>query len=405
MTEQDTLAGLGPWARLAAEGSKLQALYQQGHLDEVLAAVTEYRATMDTLADASDTASENDTGDDTGAPTAWEVRESILGLGVVAAHDLGRWPQALELNAAILRSLEDRGASEMERAVTWFNDYGPLLRLGRAEEARELLYKCRAAFGRAGDTTMMGNTLSALADADAHLGQLKRAVAQETNALQIKYRGSDLEAIAVSHFNLANYLQANQEMRAVWAHRLAAAIIRYQIESPRLTTSLRSIGRLVGQQAETSAPLSFNDVCLLVDALPEVHFTELFATLPERADSGQAAIDEIMRLTAGVRESAIQESVAVWEPVLSALVAARQPGSDEVAHLLDDALTELEKQPAWKDLVAMLRRIQAAPDDDHSRVVDSLDPVSAAIARRAKAALTGGASVDTTAWRVLTEEA
>ncbi|GLY69018.1 hypothetical protein [Amycolatopsis taiwanensis] len=400
MTEHDTRSGLEPWARLAAEGSRLQKLYQQGRLDEVLAAVTEHRATMATLADASDT--DNDTGTGTGA--AWAVRESILDLGVVAAHDLGRWPEALELNAAIRQSRENRSAAEVERAVTWFNDYGPLLRLGRVREARELLYKCRAAFGRGEDVTMMGHTLSALADADAHLGHLERAVAQETNALQIKYRGSDPEAIAVSHYNLANYLQVSQESRAVWAHRLAAAIIRYQTESPRLTTSLRSIGRLVGQQAETSAPLSFNDVCLLVDGLPEVRFAELFATLPDRADSGQAAVDEIMRLTADVRNSAIQESVAAWEPIISALVAAQQPDAGEVAALLDDALTELGKQHAWQELVVVLRQIQAGPEDDSSRAVDSLDPVSAAIARRARAALAGDLIVDSTAWRVLTEE-
>lgn len=396
MTEQDTRAGLGPWARLAADGSRLQALYQQGRLDEVLAAVTEHRDTMATLDDASDT--------DNNTVAAWRVRESILSLGVVAAHDLGRWPQALEFNAVIRQSRENRGAAEVERAVTWFNDYGPLLRLGRVLEARELLYKCRAAFARAEDLTMMGNTLTALADADAHLGDLERAVAQETNALQIKYRGSDLEAIAVSHYNLANYLQAGQEPRAVWAHRLAAAIIRYQTESPRLTTSLRSIGRLVGQQAETSAPLSFNDVCLLVDSLTDVRFAELFATLPDRADSGQAAVDEIMRLTADVRDSTLQESAAAWEPIISALVAAQQPDAGEVAAVLDDALTELGKQHAWQELVVVLRQIQAGPDDDTSRAVDRLDPVSATIARRARAALTGSVIVDPTAWRVLTEE-
>lgn len=402
MTEHDTRAGLGPWARLEAEGTRLQALYQQGRLEEVLAAVTEHRATMATLSDTSDGGTGEDTG---GTVAAWAVREFILSLGAVAAHDLGRWPEALELNAAIQQSQEDRGASAEDQAVTWFNDYGPLLRLGRVQQARELLHKCRGAFGRAGNLTMMGNTLSALADADAHLGDLKHAVAQETNALQIKYRGSDPEAIAVSHYNLANYLQAGQEWQAVWAHRLAAAIIRYQIESPRLTTSLGSIGRLVGRQTEASAPLTFNDVCQLVTDLSEVRFAELFATLPDRVDSGQAAIDEVMRLTAEVRDSTIQESVAAWEPIISALVAAQEPDTGEVATLLDDALTELGEQHAWQELVVVLRRIQAGSDDDSSRAVDRLDPVSATIARRASAALAGGVTVDSTAWRVLTEDA
>ncbi|HEY1571177.1 MAG TPA: hypothetical protein VGG05_07535 [Pseudonocardiaceae bacterium] len=400
------------WDRLNAEGGRLQTLYQQGRLEDVLAEVARCRAVMAELADPPRT---------DGVAPAWSVREDILSLGVVAAHGLGRWQEALELNAAVRQSQEDRQANEVERAVGWFNDYGPLLRLGKAREAQELLYQCRAAFGRAQDITLMGNTLSALADTDAHLGHLNLAVDQETDALRLKYRGTDAEAIAVSHYNLANHLmRADDDPKAVWAHRLAAAVIRHQIGSPRLATSVQSIGRLIGgaeqvdrllsdadQAADptpTRSPLSFNDVCQNVDALPGVRFTELVGVLPSRGESGQAVIDSIMAMIDGARVTAVQESLAAWEPVISAMVVAAQPEADErVAALVDDALDELGKQHAWRELVAVLNRIQAGPDHHSARTLADLDPVSAAVASRAIAALAGEVTVDPTAWQVLVD--
>ncbi|HEX5405805.1 MAG TPA: hypothetical protein VFX16_26315 [Pseudonocardiaceae bacterium] len=402
VTEHDSRIEAGPWTRLAADGSRLQMLYEQRRLAEVLAAVDEFRSIMATM-------TEPPGADETVAP--WAVRESVLGIGVAAAHDLGEWQRSLELNAAIRESQDDRQADVVDRAVTWFNDYAPLLRLDRAQEARELLYECRAAFAGAEHITMMGNTLSALADTDSHLGHRDLAVNQETDALRMKYRGSDPEAVAVSHYNLANYLiKAGQDMLTVWAHRMAAAIIRYQIGSPRLNASVQSISRLVNQRAQPPArsPLSFNALCAAVDSLPEVRFTELFAALAHGGgsgvDSGQAAVDEVMRLVNELRDSAIQESVAAWEPVISALVAAQMPETAaEVVPLLDEALAELRKQHVWRELVTVLQRIQAGPSYHSEHTIDGLDPVSATVATRAKAALAGDLDVDPTLWRELVE--
>lgn len=377
VNEQTTLAGL-------------QELYEQGRLEEVLAAVNEHRGT-----------------DEAGETVAsWEVQETILDIGVAAAHGLGRWPEALELSAALQRSQSDRGAGEEERTVTAFNDYGPLLRLGRGNEARELLYHCRAVFARTENLTMMGNTLTALADAEAHLGGVDAAVQEETDALRLKYRGRDPEAIAVSHYNLANYLlKAERELRPVWAHRLAAALIRYQIDSPRLTASVQAVGRLLGQRGAPSAPLSFDDVCGTVDLLPGVGFTELFDRLPARAATGQSALDEIMRAIGEARDTALHESVALWEPIISALVAAHGPEPDpEAAAVLGDTLAELRQQYAWRELVPVLTRIQAGPYYHSDQTIGFLDPISAMVAERAKAALAGTVAVDPTAWRALTEE-
>ncbi|HEX5403058.1 MAG TPA: hypothetical protein VFX16_12230 [Pseudonocardiaceae bacterium] len=395
--EHDTHAEVGPLAGFAAEAARLHTLYQQGRLEEVVAAVEAQRANLVDLPAAEQ------------STVPWTVREAILGVGVAAAHDLGHWEQALELNAGVRQSQEDRHAGDVEQAVTSFNDYAPLLRQGRGLEAKELLYRCRAVFAGAEDLTMMGNTLSALADTDSHLGHRASAIDQETDALRLKYQGSDPEAIAVSHYNLANYLiKAGQDLRAVWAHRLAAAVIRYQTNSSRFTTSLQSISRLVGHSGgvPVQAPLSFNDICSTVDSLAGVRFAELFGLLPDRIEGGQSTVDEIMKLTTDMRDAAIEESIAAWEPIISAMVAtADKDANAEAGRLLDDALAELEKQHPWRELVFVLTRIQAGPDHHSEQTVDNLDPVSSAVARRARAALAGEVNVDPTAWQALTDEA
>lgn len=376
----------------AAECDRLRELYDQGHLDEVLARVDEYRAT---LATTEETVVDSNN------------HEALLNVAVAAAHGLGRWPEALELNAELQRSQADRGAGEEERAVTRINDYGPLLRLGQGKDALDLLYGCRTVFAQAENIAMMGDTLSALADAKAHLGGADGAVREETDALRLKYRGSDPEAIAVSHHNLANYLfTAEEDLLSVWAHHLAATLIRYRTGSLRLAASIEAIGRLVALQTSPEAPLSFDDVCTLVDGVSETHFTALFDQLSDAPGTGQAALDEVMRLTTEARDTAMRESVAAWEPIISAMVVAAGPDAPpEVASVLDEAFAELRNQHAWQELVAVLTRIKAGPYYHSEETLRFLDPVSDTVARRARAALAGEVIVDPTAWRMLTEEA
>ncbi len=88
--------------------------------------------------------------DETAIP--WNVREVLLDTGRDAARQLGRWQDALDLNAENIASERERGAPATDIARARFNDYGPLLRLGRTEEALALLLECRQVFQDAHDT-------------------------------------------------------------------------------------------------------------------------------------------------------------------------------------------------------------------------------------------------------------
>ena len=66
----------------------------------------------------------------------------------------------MELNTAVAASQRARAATKTEIARTRFNSCGPLLQLGRLDEALPLLRECRETFDRAHDDRMLGNVFS-----------------------------------------------------------------------------------------------------------------------------------------------------------------------------------------------------------------------------------------------------
>ena len=128
-------AGLGPWTQLLDEVLRLQVLNAMGQAESVLAEVQRLREHMRTLGSAS--------GPDE-AVSPWNARETLLDTGRDAASQLGQWDDALDLNAAQAASKRDRAATAAEIARAIFNDYGPLLRLGRIDQALALLLECPA---------------------------------------------------------------------------------------------------------------------------------------------------------------------------------------------------------------------------------------------------------------------
>jgi hypothetical protein len=211
-------AGLGPWTQLLDEVRRLQVLNEMGQAAPVL---TEVQRLRDHLPSLPATPGRNETA------TPWNVREILLDTGRDAARQLGRWEDALSLNAARIAGMHDRRAPATDITRARFNDYFPLLRLGRTSQALNLLLDCRQAFQDAGDTEMLGKTLSALADTENERGHGDAAIRLERDALRYRYLAADVTGIAVSYHNLGSYLRrhARQPAQALACH-LAAALIR-----------------------------------------------------------------------------------------------------------------------------------------------------------------------------------
>jgi tetratricopeptide (TPR) repeat protein len=281
-------AGFGPWTQLGDRGQRLQVLRRLGEHERVLAEVQQLREQLAGLPETSEHEERVD---------PWNVRESILQTGALAAGDLGRWEVALALNDEVTHSRAARHAPALEQARSRFNDYGPLLALGRLEEARALLHGCRAVYQAEGAIPQLGMVFSALADLEANLGHQQDAIALERAALRYKYAAGDPNLVAVSHYNLANHLRrAGGNPALVVAHRLAATLLDYQTGSGLLAGILRRLAGELAEFGEQAVPGSFEVLCARVGQVEGVRLAELLAGPPGPAGDGDQALAEVLRL-------------------------------------------------------------------------------------------------------------
>jgi hypothetical protein len=292
-------AGLGPWTQLLSEVKRLQVLNEMGKASEVLAEVQRLR---DHMRDLPATPGPDE------AVAPWSVRWVLLDTGRNAAILLGRWDDALGLNAEVIASTRDRRAPATDIALARLNDYGPLLHLGRTEEALSLLLDCRQAFEDAHDITMLGRTLSALADTEDERGHGNAAIRLERDALRYGYLAGDVTAIAGSYHNLGVFLHDHARPPALaLASHLAAALIRSLAGVGG--TGINSTDESIRQAATDLGELGAHDtppadVADLNRQLGDIPGTDLPALIRQLSADPEAAEQALRDLIAKAQELA-----------------------------------------------------------------------------------------------------
>ncbi|MGH3669383.1 MAG: hypothetical protein ACRDSH_01925, partial [Pseudonocardiaceae bacterium] len=217
--EHSRQAGSGPWTQLSEQGQRLRIFSMLGHHAQVLTDLPMLRARMEELPDEL-------AGDD--RANSWAVREYILNIGVNSAGALERWQEALDLNKEVIELRRRRGASAHDTARTQFNSYGVLLRLGRTDEAEQVLRACREVFEAVGDITSLPKIYAAYADLERLRGHLEDALTLQRTALRLAYVSPEPRALAAFHDGLAFYLRGVTELSAEQrAHRLASALLHH----------------------------------------------------------------------------------------------------------------------------------------------------------------------------------
>jgi hypothetical protein len=370
-------AGLGPWTRLLDQAQRLQVLAQIGEHARVLAETETLRAAMAALPDHRD-------GSETVHP--WNVGETILNTGLTSALATGDWRRCLDLNAGIAASKRRRGAGVHEVTQTRVNDAGPLIELGRLDEAGRMLAECQRVFEDHADTPMLATVLTARASLESALGHRQTAVDLGRPALRLFYTRPEPRAIAVSHHNLANYLgRLGGDWPGQRAHRLAAALTcrlsgmaHYLAETvSALAVELRDDGPAV------RLPSTVAQVIATAELTEGVRLGALLAALQPDPQAVEDALAEILRAAAALPPQDSGPDIAAhlraWEPVIAAIATVCQVGQQPQADLAE-FLDEQAKQPDWTSLVALLRRILAGERDEDA-LLTGLDPVDTAIAR------------------------
>jgi len=281
---------LGPWSRLMAESRELKEILLRGAYEKVIAI---WDGGL-----ASHLESLPDVGPEQEAAKPWQVRERFYDLVQTALMETERWVPALEMNARLLRAAVARGASESEVTRITFNDHYPLLRLDRINEARELLHRCRERSENQRDISQLAKTLAGLSTLEYMSKNLEQSLVFETASIRYKYLGGDAESCAIGHSNLANRLMAMQRFDESVAHRLASALIAYQMMSPKVIDRINKLAITLASSG-SELPLrirSFGNLCRVIDATEGVRFRELFDRLPKRAATGQEALDKTLDL-------------------------------------------------------------------------------------------------------------
>jgi len=377
--EHTRQAGLGAWTQLGDQGRRLQILGWLGHHEQVL---TDLPALRTRMAELPTQRAANDT------VTPWNVRGLILDTGSYSAHALRRWQQALDLNHEITNSKRGRGASAHEIAQTRFNNYSPLLSLGRLAEADQLLRDCQDVYESVGDIPGLGRVYAARAALEDERGHVQDAVELQRSALRLHYVHPYPRDIAAGHHNLANYLSRAPAGNRVEqrAHRLAATVLRHLTgDTHHLTGTLRVLGTELRRETEhpdaPALPTILAEVTGLVDAGDGVRFGELVAALCHDPDTADQALTDLLATAATLPDQSTEHTVdrhlTWWEPVIAAVTAAATTTGTTPTDLAD-TLDQLGATTDWAALGVALRRVLAG-NRDHEQLLAGLGDVDTAI--------------------------
>ena len=227
---------------------------------------------------------------------------------------LGQHADALALSTDPVASLRGRRAPATIIARVRFNDYYPLLRLGRTEEALQVLLDCRQAFQDAHDIFALASTIGALASIESARGHGDAALRLQRDALRYSYLAGDVDGIAVGYHNLGNYLRrhACQPSPAPASH-LTAALIRTLTgiggtgagsaadSTLQAATDLRALG------TTAILPASVADLAHQVGGIPGTDLPRLIAKLSADPEVAEQALRALITQT--------QELAATSEPL------------------------------------------------------------------------------------------
>ena len=164
-------------------------------------------------------------------------------------------------------------------------------------------------FERENAIDVLGRVFSALGDLEDKLAHRAEARRFEETALRFKYFAGDPRSIAVSHFNLSNYIiRDKRAWRDVVAHRLAAVLISVLTRGGEGGTIIRGLLRDLrnARPAGVAAvlPANFAMLCATVEQIEGVRFRELL----ERLAAGQTNGDELLKEVVAMAVEAMDQT-------------------------------------------------------------------------------------------------
>jgi hypothetical protein len=386
-------AGLGPWTLLAAERSRLLVLLEQGHAEQVLAEVRD-------LADQA--ASLAPEPGDIEIVVPWMTEESLLDTGRAAALRLEDWDSALTYSSAAMESMSRRGASTADLARARFSDYGPLLGLGRNDEAFAVVQGCKAAAEQDQDIEMLGVTFGALAEVEDARGHQEVAAERCKDSLRYLYMVGNPTDVAGGHARLGNYTgRGGVSHPSAVTQFLAAALLHELSGTGQAHNPVNAAAaHLRAGKDNAMLPANVAELCSRVQAVPGCDLLGLLNRIWPDDTAVESTHQEIVQR---VRSIAAQPNVSAagavqWDPVVAAMQAAAD-GSMAAAEVAENFLSALESQAGRPELAWALRMIMAG-DRDAASLTANLGKADTAVVERTLDVIGGRIAVSQPLWQV-----
>lgn len=347
-----------PWAWLANDGQRLMILASLGRNSEVLHELRQLVDLMKQLPRRRPEVPESEWW--RAGSHWWSAAEKIYDAGRLAAANLELWESALELNDKVRVLGAQRKVSPLTGAISAFNDYGPLIGLGRIDDARHTLRECIGVFEGERAVDWLARAYIALATVESSVGSHEEAVGLAERALRYAYASHiDTDSLVVCHSNLATFLHSlfGQYTKSECANRLAAALIAFQVGSART--------RVIGVVAEGIAkggdefwlPESFGELSGEVARVDGVELRSALEILPPRGrtpDESLMCMIEVAAEAGAQGAPNVDAKLARWRSYIPALASAA--GETDVAAPPIGALLD-ELRPESAGLAASLEAV------------------------------------------------
>jgi len=355
--EYTKLAKLGPMTQLSDDVRRLQVLTQMGRSTEVLAEVQGLLSRLDSLPPGTQ---------GTEIVERWKGREALLDCAQRAATSLERWQEALDFNSLLIQSARARRAPTAMLVGYVFFGYGPMLRLGHYDEARQLVLECQRSFEEARDFARLGQAFAALALLANERERREEAIEFQERALRYGYsqERSEWSALSHRHRTLATYLNAaGRDDALAVAHWLAGEMIAAAAGVDEAAIIFERVGRYLSVAPKTAEmPTTFDAVCAYVEQTEGTRFRQAIDQLVSAPASADQLLERILlgaRLVQdGTMEKAIQDLVEKWEANIETITSAVLGDSRSVTSV-GSFLDGLSEQEEWAELSHVIRRVIA----------------------------------------------
>jgi NB-ARC domain len=305
-----------------------------------------------------------------------------------SASALGEYGQAAEFRAQLRAN--DQGSGQRAASGSGFNEITELIRVGRLDEAYELLVAALAEFSEPGDTGRQGLVLIELARVEHLHGQPADAITFGRRALRASYTAVQPLDAAAAHGSMANFLAAGPATDATEApvHILAAAVIQMRVSQGLMAfapppPALRALARLthcLARQPEL-IPRSFAelrerlqdttgvDVEMLLAGLDRVPVTAgpepgalsfaLGAQAPPPGDSVTDALTWASRQPPPAELTDVEGHLQHWQPIIE-MASTAACGDLEAQQAMRQLLDDYQGM-GWSKLADALRAFLTDP--------------------------------------------